>query len=706
LILRNTQDMKLSLLHICFIWQFLDYAACQQANGMLLQEQPLTQRNGVENVPLKIPGPSIMNDKPFALQQPDTQSSLNPVIISPAQNIPNVNPIASLAPGAQVDSFEMQSGDQKALFANPHPALQIESSPMKREEERYEATILGNPKPKVETDELLTNFKGEQSSKMKAEEEKLEAFVKQNAHEIVKDLTPSERRIESEENEKDTSSDDLKEVLKNANLKMNKKFATEDGSIKSQNEETSKIFKNEITAPNKENNNNSKNNNNHENLTNLKSEEQILREYSNLIGNNVLGSQHHHIEPDTTDDQLALTEEEHLTKKLDFLKDKLKQRQKLFQQKEDEKIHDENKQFVSTSSKNNENENEHEEENVSSKPYNKLFLNDIGSDKNMSSNVLDISKDIADKVVDPTPKLTLRNITDVGRTRGPISVGNKAFFAFSYDESSPFGPPSWQILNPEWTCTARKQSPINIETQYLMDNDMVKNIMVKVEPPNSPVFGILRNNGHAPTLSLSSDVTVKLFGGTLKNDYYLKQLHFHFGCDNTEGSEHHINGIIYPLELHLVFWDNSTFATFPEAAKADRGIAVVAVLYQLENIPYPENKNTPLSQVIQILRHIEEEGDNVTVNEEFNFRLEKLIPNIMSPDSVDRFYTYEGSLTTPGCYESVTWVVMATHPSVTENQLRIFRTLKSSKVNYRDKMCNNFRPVQKKNGRRIYSNII
>ena len=62
-------------------------------------------------------------------------------------------------------------------------------------------------------------------------------------------------------------------------------------------------------------------------------------------------------------------------------------------------------------------------------------------------------------------------------------------------------------------------------------------------------------------------------------------------------------------------------------------------------------------------------GDNVTVNEEFNFRLEKLIPNIMNPEQIDRFYIYEGSLTTPGCYESVTWIVMATHPSVTESQV-------------------------------------
>lgn len=33
--------------------------------------------------------------------------------------------------------------------------------------------------------------------------------------------------------------------------------------------------------------------------------------------------------------------------------------------------------------------------------------------------------------------------------------------------------------------------------------------------------------------------------------------------------------------MHLVFWDKSTYRTFSEAAKGDRGIAVVAILFQV-----------------------------------------------------------------------------------------------------------------------------
>ncbi|XP_065668854.1 uncharacterized protein LOC100212032 isoform X3 [Hydra vulgaris] len=306
---------------------------------------------------------------------------------------------------------------------------------------------------------------------------------------------------------------------------------------------------------------------------------------------------------------------------------------------------------------------------------------------------------------DDQTNVTSRRHADKSSPPQVLPTVNKAFFSFSYDKESPFGPQAWHLLNVDWTCTARKQSPIDIDTKYLIDNVAVKNIVLKVNPPNSPLIGTLRNNGHAPTLSISNDVSIKLFGGNLVNDYFFKQLHFHFGCTSGTGSEHQIDGNAFPLEIHLVFWDNSTYKSFPDAAKADRGIAVLAVLFEIES----PNKttDTPLSQVIQLLRHIEEEDDTVAVKEEFNFRLENLIPNVMKSKSADRFYTYEGSLSTPGCYESVTWIVMATYLSVTESDLSVFRKLRSSKVNhYSDEMCNNYRPIQRKNGRRIYSNII
>ena len=57
------------------------------------------------------------------------------------------------------------------------------------------------------------------------------------------------------------------------------------------------------------------------------------------------------------------------------------------------------------------------------------------------------------------------------------------------------------------------------------------------------------------------------------------------------------------------------------------------------------------------------------VTESAAIHIEDLAPLLVSPDVTDRFYKYKGSLTTPGCYESVTWFVMNNHPQITEKEV-------------------------------------
>ena len=80
-------------------------------------------------------------------------------------------------------------------------------------------------------------------------------------------------------------------------------------------------------------------------------------------------------------------------------------------------------------------------------------------------------------------------------------------------------------------------------------NPTPPNIQVSVEPEGSPVTGELTNNGYAPTFVVGSGATVRLSGGNLLDDYFLKQFHFHFGCNNSVGSEHQIDGNPYPVEV-------------------------------------------------------------------------------------------------------------------------------------------------------------
>ena len=116
------------------------------------------------------------------------------------------------------------------------------------------------------------------------------------------------------------------------------------------------------------------------------------------------------------------------------------------------------------------------------------------------------------------------------------------------------GPDEWETLNGNWSCNGRKQSPINVITDQVMQKDPTNptNLRLTVAG-NKPITGELRNNGYAPTFFVGEELTVKLAGGLLQENYYLKQFHFHFGCNDTIGSEHTIDGNTYPIEVKRSF---------------------------------------------------------------------------------------------------------------------------------------------------------
>ena len=60
-----------------------------------------------------------------------------------------------------------------------------------------------------------------------------------------------------------------------------------------------------------------------------------------------------------------------------------------------------------------------------------------------------------------------------------------------------------------------------------------------------------------------------------------------------------------------------------------------------------------------------------------------------------RYYTYAGWLTTPPCTETVTWFVLREYAQLSREQSDAFRHI----------LGNDFRPLQKRNGRTIRSSV-
>ena len=116
----------------------------------------------------------------------------------------------------------------------------------------------------------------------------------------------------------------------------------------------------------------------------------------------------------------------------------------------------------------------------------------------------------------------------------------------------PQGPDEWETLNGNWSCNGRKQSPINVATDQVMQKDPINPTNLRLTVAGGkPITGKLVNNGYAPTFYVGEELTVKLAGGLLEEKYYLKQFHFHFGCNDSVGSEHSIDGNTYPIEVKI-----------------------------------------------------------------------------------------------------------------------------------------------------------
>ena len=77
--------------------------------------------------------------------------------------------------------------------------------------------------------------------------------------------------------------------------------------------------------------------------------------------------------------------------------------------------------------------------------------------------------------------------------------------------------------------------------------------------------------------------------------YALSHIDFHFGSDNSRGSEHSINGAPSPMEMEVVFYDG-TFKSTSEVQYSENQDAIVAITFLFE-----VNVHNMLIRQIQIL---------------------------------------------------------------------------------------------------------
>ncbi|XP_060761583.1 carbonic anhydrase [Neoarius graeffei] len=248
------------------------------------------------------------------------------------------------------------------------------------------------------------------------------------------------------------------------------------------------------------------------------------------------------------------------------------------------------------------------------------------------------------------------------------------------------GPDKWAEHFP--IANGSQQSPINIIPNQAQFDSSLKPLKLQYNPSMSKD---ILNNGHSVQVNfVDDDDSTVLTGGPITGTYRLKQFHFHWGASDDKGSEHTVDGVRYPCELHLVHW-NTNYDNFGEAVNKPDGLAVVGVFLKIGSA------NPRLQKVLDTFECIKGKGQQTTFP---NFDPKNLLPTSLN------FWTYEGSLTTPPLYESVTWIVLREPISVSSAQMAKFRSLLfSSEEEHPRSMFDNYRPPQPLKGRKVRANF-
>ncbi|XP_017144525.1 putative carbonic anhydrase 3 [Drosophila miranda] len=235
---------------------------------------------------------------------------------------------------------------------------------------------------------------------------------------------------------------------------------------------------------------------------------------------------------------------------------------------------------------------------------------------------------------------------------------------------------------PDWggLCdSGKRQSPINLAAKWSLRGkfDELKFQNYRYTQKNLEMV----NNGHSIQIDDFDDVLV-MEGGGLAHEYELEQIHLHWW------SEHTINSVRYPLEVHIVH-RNKLYPNMTIATNFKDGIVVLGVLFHVSN--------TPNDAIASIIKNLEDVRAYSRINKPVTVSSSLAVDDLM-PQSTGNYYTYAGSLTTPSCAEAVIWIVFTETLPVTLEQVEQFKEIEYSNGK---QLHNNFRNLQSINNRAV-----
>lgn len=222
---------------------------------------------------------------------------------------------------------------------------------------------------------------------------------------------------------------------------------------------------------------------------------------------------------------------------------------------------------------------------------------------------------------------------------------------YTYDDTTTTGPTNWGTIPGFGTCSSgQMQSPVNIPAS---------NGLALLPRPVS-VFTTATMQLKAKTENWAFEcATPGQCGQTIHNGktYDVLNLHFH------APSEHHINGVSYPLEAHIVH------------VGPNGELLVLATMFE-------QSDTSPSNPVV-----------DTALDTVCSGQTSASLPLVSILGLTQGVVSYSGSLTTPPCSEGVTFFMQMQVQSVTSTHLQQYKLSVGSPTN------TNNRPLQNVNGR-------